>query len=498
MGVLVLLFLVAGAVRLYRLDAPGMLVGREIRSAVLARDFYFSQLDSVPAWRKEVARAIRRHEPTLEPPVTELIFAALHRVNGREQWWYGRLVPALFWIVGGIFMYRIASSLIGTADGPVFATAFYLLSPLSILLSRSIQPDGLMMLMFLVSLLGIVRYHERPSPRLLGLTALACGLTVLHRPVVLFALAGAFVMPMIQRRGLRNALLSRDTILFLVAAALPAVLYFGYGTVISGGTRQPAQNSFRPNLLLQPLFWRDWLDLAVAMLGFTPILAGLVGWTLLPRGLPRGIASGLALGYVAFGLVFTMHIHTHGYYHAQAIPLIAIAAAPLVTLLLDQVSRSGERWYRWLPVAAAAGLMVWTAAREVRSQLEAPPGFERPALAREIGKVVNHSTRVVFVSRMYGFPLEYYGELSGSFWPRPITYWRYRRKGERPRTLQERLDSLNFVPEYFVVTDFREFEAHHGDLRQFLEGSCELAAQRPAYLVYRNCRIGDRVHPESG
>ena len=106
-------------------------------------------------------------------------------------------------------------------------------------------------------------------------------------------------------------------------------------------------------------------------------------------------------------------------------------------------------------------------------------------MARQVGEVVHHSDRVVWVARHYGQPLEYYGEISGMPWPKAIEYWLYQRPGERALSIQERLDDLGFAPEYFVITDFAELDRRHADFKAFLAENCPVVAETPGYLVYR-------------
>ena len=113
--------------------------------------------------------------------------------------------------------------------------------------------------------------------------------------------------------------------------------------------------------------------------------------------------------------------------------------------------------------------------------------FESAEVAQEIGRIVNHSDRVVFLARYYGQPLQYNGELTGAYWPRPVTYYLVRRD-EPELTVDQRLDALGFVPEYFVITDFGEYEKHHNDLKQYLVDQCIAVAGNDRYLIYGNCR----------
>jgi hypothetical protein len=115
-----------------------------------------------------------------------------------------------------------------------------------------------------------------------------------------------------------------------------------------------------------------------------------------------------------------------------------------------------------------------------------------------VGEAVKHSDRIVYVSEYYGAPLEYFGELSGWPWPRPGDDIDRALRGSaaRQRSIEERLRTLrttlanaepDFEPEYFVITDFREF-AHHEDLASFLKERCRPVAENPRYLIFGECQ----------
>ena len=104
--VLVTMFLLATGARLYRLDAPGVLLDRDFTSAIFARDFYFQGADDVEPWRKEVAHATRVNQPTLEPPVTEWLAAQAYKVIGKEDIRYARILTIAMMLTGGWFLFR--------------------------------------------------------------------------------------------------------------------------------------------------------------------------------------------------------------------------------------------------------------------------------------------------------------------------------------------------------------------------------------------------------
>jgi hypothetical protein len=105
-------------------------------------------------------------------------------------------------------------------------------------------------------------------------------------------------------------------------------------------------------------------------------------------------------------------------------------------------------------------------------------------VAKDIGEIVHHSSKTVFIARFYGMPLQYYGELSGSSWPKAIETGLYRRPDEKELSINERLAGLSFVPDYFVITDFDNFNQRHVDLKEFLNTHCSVVAENEQYLIY--------------
>jgi 4-amino-4-deoxy-L-arabinose transferase-like glycosyltransferase len=100
----------------------------------------------------------------------------IYRVIGSEKLWVSHLLTILFWLVGGVFLYLITKKIVST-DAAVLATGYYLFVSLGILISRSFQPDALMILLFLISLYCILRYYERPKLSTLLIAASVTSLT---------------------------------------------------------------------------------------------------------------------------------------------------------------------------------------------------------------------------------------------------------------------------------------------------------------------------------
>jgi hypothetical protein len=473
-------FAVAVIIRLLWITAPGMLVEREYTSAIFARTFYFEHVSTVEPWRKAIIATIKNEQPILEPPITEYLVSLIYRAVGHEALWYARYLTAAFWLAGGVVFFLLVRALL-SAQAALIATAYYLLVPLGVEISRSFQPDALMMLLYLVSLLLVVRFFNQPSRSRLILAALLVGLTLLVRPLILFGIVGAYTALAIYHKGSLRRAFDRSFFSFIGLGLLLPSTYYGYGILVAGFLRWKVASSFRPYLFLRIEYWGGWFLLATGAVGFTACIAALLGAPLLPKRV-LALVGGLVAGYIVFGMAFTFHIHTHDYYHAQLLPVAALCIAPLTEMILERLKRVLPVAWR-LPVAAALLVMLVHSVFAVRRS-ETSQVFESEQTARAIGKLVQHSDNTAFLAYHYGLPLQYYGELAGMYWPRRITSALYRRLDEQERSVEQRFKDLDIRPEYFIITDFSEFERNHDDLAEFLDTHGVLIAKNDAYLVY--------------
>jgi hypothetical protein len=191
-------------------------------------------------------------------------------------------------------------------------------------------------------------------------------------------------------------------------------------------------------------------------------------------------------GCFLFGSVFTYHIHTHGYYSLQFVPVVALSLGSVWDKSGAYTRRRDPHFYRR---AIVLGLMVLVGAIGVveqritilgiarQDQGAVPfPGrylgsvliadYERRAENyREIGHIVDNSPRTIFSAPDFGYPLLYYGRLDGEYWPTPdmMRWWRSRGRAashlEGAATRRELFDKWYFEvsPEYFVVIRSEEW-----------------------------------------
>ena len=445
---------------------------------------------AVEEWRRNIAVSTKDQQPVLEPPVVEYLVSWIYRIMGREEIFYSRFLTNAFWLVGGFFMYLIAKKLLST-DEAVIATAYYLFVPMGIIISRSFQPDSLMMLLFLISLYLVIGYYETLSMKQLLLAAAVTSATLLLRPLVLFSIFCAFLSLSIYRNEGWRKLFNAPLFIFGGISLLPAAMYYGYGIVFAGFMRWKVSTSFMPYLLVKKDFWLGWFELGLEVAGYTAVLAAIIGFFFLRNKMAQYLVAGLAIGYVSFGVAFTYHTHTHPYYHIQLFPGIALCVAALLVSIIQALrKRQGRVWL--VPALAVVLIALYFGYQQVQDSMY-QYNIEDPTVAREIGEIVHHSPHTVYVARYYGLPLEYYGEFGGAPWPVRIEDAFYRRPGEQELSVKERIDSFGFTPDYYVITNFDLYNRKHQDLKAYLEQSCTLLADQERYFIYSSCKT-----PEGG
>jgi hypothetical protein len=481
-GLVVALFVAALAVRLCWIDEPlpGLATARVYYSAEVARARFFSQTESVPEWRREVARRNAQTVGAREPRIVEWLTVRGYRLAGAERIWIPRLLSIAFWLAGGVFLYLTARR-IGSYEGALVTTAFFLFTPFGLWASRVLMPDNLMLLAMLVALYAIVRHHESPTFGRLLVAAVLSGAAVLIKPFCLFVLVGAFGALAIARRGLLRGVIDRRSVLYAVVAVAPFAAYLLWRTLgdQAGAIGGTARESFRPGLLLTASFWSGWAAVVGQVVGFAAFLGALAGVALARKGAGRPLLLGLWPGYVVFGLVFTHQIHTHTYYSLQLVPVVALSLGPVGAAVLGALARTSPRWHGrvvgWavlvLAVVIGAGVWLFSPGRaEQRDEVKA---------LREIGELTGHSTAVLFLPREHAMPLAYHAEIAGEWWPR--------RTGLHASSLpaDKLLAKLRaeHSPEFFVVTDRAEFEAND-ELRRLLTERFPLLAETRYYLIF--------------
>lgn len=460
---------------------------KQYRAALTARAFYYSQLDDIPGWEKEVAESSLHRIGFLGPPVVDSIAATIYRIFGAEALWIPKLLSSIYWMVGGFFLYAIAHKMM-SEDAALVSTSIYLFLPFGVISSQSFQPDPLMIMLMIISIYTIIVQHDHPT--IIGLMGMGIisAAAILVKPVSVFIIFGAYFVLQYHKKGLnRNLVLDKDNILFVLFALFPALLYYGYGILNTEALDQQAQKSFIPQLFLQFNFWDGWLKRIRIAVGFTMFLGGMLGVFLYPAGWQKKLLFGLWIGYLAMCFAFNYTISTHDYYHLPLFPIIALSFGSFADILTQNLRQQASHRHLQLGIWGILFLALFLGAGTSVQALRKLPDYQSEILlAEDVGKAVSHSTRNIFLAPHDGKALMYYGKLSGQYWP----YW-YDIRDEKLWGIKnllpgERLHILGagINPEYFIVTDLEELE-NQSDLKEYLNENFPVAIKDSRFVIYQ-------------
>lgn len=486
-AIIAVLLLVALGIRLIGINAPPLDIHpvKQYGSALTARLYYYEATPTTPTWKIEMARKNVQLLGSLGPTVIERLAVFAYRLAGGERLWIPRLMSALFWVIGAVFLFLLTLELT-SYDAAAITTAFYLFLPATTLISQSFQPDPLMVMLMIISLFVLVEHQQHPTTGKLLLAALLASVAILVKPVSLFFVFGAFIPLLVYQYGIYKLVLHPRFWLFTIGSLLPTALFYGYNLFISQALQGQADTSFIPSLLLELYFWQFWLKHIYGIIGFAAFLGGMVGVLLFAPDWRRLMMIGLWVGYLIYGLVFNYHIHTHDYYQLPFVPVVALSLGPLGALLLKNFN---ELHTHWLPRAFMAAILLLATLLHIglflRERQEMPDLAAEVRLAEEIGARVNHSTHTLILAPYSGSPLKYHGEIAGWPWPTVGDINAERLIGMPELSVEARFDALQVIhePDYFIVTDFAEYMAQE-DLRTFLTTHFPIILQGENYLIF--------------
>src|SRR6266508_2341100 len=480
---LVLIFAVAVAIRLYDLtDLPlDFHPTRQLLSAIKARGIYYkTQPDGVSTSKLETAIRMAKLKADVEPVVLEQLVAFTYRFTG-EQLWIARIYSSLFWLLGGVFLFRLAREFVSFA-GALVATTYYLIFPYAIIGSRSFQPDPLMVMLILAFWWMFARWTRFPLWINAILAGLLGGLAIFIKfPAAFFVIGGALGLAL-SRLTFRDLLRNVQVWIIALLGALPASMYLVYGLVIRGDLASQFSGRFFPALLLSPYNYLQWETKANIAAGGIFIMLGLLGFFLIKDRRLRIFLYGLWGSYILFGLFFDYHIATHDYYHLPLIPIVGLSLAALGDWFFARLTEATvQRWMRSaVYVILIYGLfsVIW----DVRNQMKAVDYRPEAVMWQQIGEQFDEETRVIALTQDYGSRLQYWGWRTASTWPYTGDVGYANMRGG-VFSFDDLFNKYSSKMRYFLVTDFDEFN-RQPELKERLVSSYPVSFQGDGYLIF--------------
>ncbi len=478
------IFALGLAIRLYDLSDPpfDFHSNRQFRAALIARGMYYAALDDAPEPERTIAIAQRLGEPLIEPPILEWLVSRVYLLTGSVDLRIPRLLSAVFWLLGGAAVFRLARDLSSNA-GALVSLAYFLFLPFGMLASRSFQPDPLMAGLIAGSAWALYRWVRDPAWNRAVAAGALTGLAILVKAVAVFPLGIGALLMIAAGPGLRRSLRDPQTWTVGGLALLPVLGYYINGLFISGFLAGQDSLRFFPEFWTDPAFYIRWVETAAGICGFTVLIAGLVGVFLVPDRAGRGLLAGLWAGYALYSLAFPYHTLTHDYYQLLLIPIAAVSLAPPVGLVFAEIAR---RPYARPALAAAAVLAigailfkVWDTRVILAREDYRPDAAE---WARFEG-LLPPDARVISLAQAYGFPLAYYGWIVAERWPTGADLDLRELAGLDPAAVTSRRLADLAGADYFIVTQFNELE-RQPDLQDYLAGHASVYLEGDGYVIY--------------
>lgn len=453
---------------------------RQLRGAILARGMYYQMLPDADPERAAKAVDLTRTEPQYEPPLLEAMTAVGYLVVGGEKLWVGRLLSIVFWLAGGAMVYALARRLI-SLDGAFVALAYFLFVPLGVEVSRSFQPDSMMVFLFAAATFAIFRWADSGEMKWAIGAGLLAGVTILVKgrpaPIVGVMMTAA----VLSRYGFIRFWREPQTwVLGALTLSIPAIYYVG----LTGGGTVGLIRSYSTGLmglLAEPSFYIRWLDFLDGLFNLGLVFIALISISLL-KGRGRIILFGGWAGYALYGLLLPYTIYTHDYYNAPLIPLVALSLAPAGELGFRFLRQVHLPWRAFALTVAAAALLhqAWL----IRSGLLGTDYRAEPAGWIKMGRELPDQGRIVALTHDYGARIAYYGWRAVQVWPASYDYEFYELQGRNQgQDFDAEFKRRTRGAEYFLVTLMGEFD-RQPRLKEKLYSEFTLLRDGEGYLLF--------------
>lgn len=362
----------------------------------------------------------------------------------------------------------------------LISVAAFLLLPFALTISRSLQPEALMVTAELAAFLAIYRYNEAPTRARFAAAALASAAAVFVKIPAAFFVLPVFVGLEIATHGIRGAARDRRMYLFLLVTVLPGALWTAI--VPNPGT------DFLDRTWLSTGYVVGWLTQINVVVGLGAAGAGAVATALYARGLGRPLLFSLWVGYGLYGLFFDYAIATHSYYSVNLIPIVAIGLG----LIVEGASARVRRFLVAAVFANAVGLLL-VAALFGHEPFQTGPGDTRSVSRYQaIGKAVGHSTSAIVLADGYGSgrAIEYFGLIAAQDWPARVDLVTPALQHTAALSAETRLSRMQAGHSYhwFIAANLEELVSQP-DLLGLLRSRYPVVARGDGFVIYDLSRV---------
>jgi hypothetical protein len=480
--VVVGVILICGFVtRLYDLTDPPLdyASARQLRSAMIARGKYYSTLEDVPEWKRDIARKQQGIHGMIEPEVIENITVATYRAAGGEYVWIARIYSSLFWVLGGLALYSLTRGLVSD-DGGVVALIYYLFVPFGLVASRTFQPDPMMTAMIIGAWAAFFHWDRTSTWKWAILAGLASGAALYIKTTSIFFLLFGMGVIVLTRRKLAENL--KDAQVWCIAAlsAIPALAYNIYGLFISGELESQLKGRFFPQMWGDPDFYLQWKNAVSSVSGHYLIsLVGLLGLIFIKDRRYRLYLVGIWFGYILYGFTLSYHISTHYYYTLPVIPLLGVTLGAVAEQVIKWFRGTKLVWIVWagtvlvLILGISGGYYILTK-DDYRHN---PPYYQK------VANFVEPQDKIVALSQDYGYRLSYFGWRYVIPWKGTEDLRYIELRDSKVQPFSKRFAEFATGYDYFIVTRMKDFR-RQTNLFEELNNHYPITQEGGGYVIF--------------
>ncbi len=461
---LVLLLGLGLAIRLYDLtDLPlDFHPTRQLLSALKARGMYYQTLTDIPADQREFAIQQWKVRAAIEPEIVERIVAFTYQFTG-EQLWIARIYSSLFWVIGAVFLFLLASQFT-SIDGALVTTAFYLFAPYAIIASRSFQPDPLMVMLIIIFWWAVYKWADQPTSYKWAIIAgLFGGFAIYIKFVAAFFVIGGGLGAILRRESVLETARRPQVYVMTALGILPGAAYVIYGVWVAGFLGQQFGGRFIPFLFLSPSYYLGWIGMLNLVVGGIALILGLLSLFFLEDE-KRRFLLGLWAGYALFGIYFNYHISSHDYYSLPLIPIVALSLAPLADFFFAQLTKLTSTLkppsFAKHPFGTAAVITIllfgiFASLWDTRAEMKRVDYRPNAQMWAEISEKIGDKN-TAGLTQDYGSRLAYWGWKNLTAWPTygDLVYHDDLRGAQID--FEKQFEDIALKKELFLVTDFDE------------------------------------------
>lgn len=414
----ILIFIFGFGIRVYQINNPPLdfHMIRQLRGSIIARGYYYQLQPTADQQKQSLAIQLssQAQRDVYEPSVLESIVAISYVALGSEQPGVVRFWNALFWVIGGVALWLVLRRHV-SFPAIVTSLAVYLFLPLGIQVSRSFQPETLMVMCILLTIWLLARWMDQPTWKRALAAGLMGGVAILIKITAALFLFGSFIAAVLFMFGIRKLWKNPQVYGMAILCLAPMLIFYvllhgsGAGQYFQFWTLDMA------GMIISGKFYNQWLGMIESISGLTLFGIGLLGFIISPTKLKISL-SGLWIGYLVYGLTWPFQYTTHNYYHTMLIPILAISIAPVTHQVVAKIKELSAFWR-----VAAAGLLVFSCAYVIyamRSQLLLGANTNEPESWQRVGDAIPAEKHFAALVSDYGVRLNYYGWRSADiYWP---------------------------------------------------------------------------------